>query len=164
MPRYIVHMTFEAPGLMEPVQASSHGGLLPGRGFRHLAGRDGRAFVLASVRAGSPADAAAEIVTWAQREWVHVGHGPLRMIGWTASPDVARVGAMPFSRRRSQGFRPGHGGRSDGDWPDDGFWGGLAGVREPRRPPPSPGAMSAALDVPREWEHRGPEDAFSTLL
>jgi hypothetical protein len=33
----------------------------------------------------------------------------------------------------------------DGDDPDDG---GLAGVREPRRPKPSPGSMSAALDEP----------------
>jgi hypothetical protein len=33
----------------------------------------------------------------------------------------------------------------DGDDPDDG---GLAGVREPRRPKPGPGHLSAALDDP----------------
>jgi hypothetical protein len=36
------------------------------------------------------------------------------------------------------------------DHPDDPDDGGLAGVREPRRPKPGPGHMSAALDEPRE--------------
>jgi hypothetical protein len=65
---------------------------------------------------------------------------------------VARVAAAPAgsgratlrTRRSSTLDRPQR-RMDDGEDPDDG---GLAGVREPRRPKPSPGSMFAAVDEP----------------
>jgi hypothetical protein len=63
-----------------------------------------------------------------------VAAGARRLTSWHPEglPVLDRIEVLP---RRSD----------DGDDPDDG---GLAGVREPRRPKPSPGSMSVELDEP----------------
>ena len=58
-------------------------------------------------------------------------------------PDVGGQGRLvPVDARETWG-------PDDGRPPADGDDGGLAGVREPRRPKPSPGSAAASLEEPR---------------
>lgn len=140
MPRFTVQMTLAVPARPGPV----HGGSVtrrPGAGtVRYLVG-DGTVAVIAVVRAETAGEAAADVLHVVERDQVCAGNGPVRLVSWTATRHVP-VFAGP-GRRRNTRFRGGPETWTDGD---DG--GGTAGVREPRRPRPSPGSTSAALDPP----------------
>ena len=142
MAKFTVTMTFEAPARRGPVRSS---GLarMPGSGsVRYLAG-DGVIAVTGVVRADTAAEAAQDVCRLVERDQAHHGFGPVRLVSWTATRLVPAF-AGP-GRRRSTRFRGGPETWTDGD-----EGGGTAGVREPRRPRPSPGSMSAALDPPND--------------
>jgi hypothetical protein len=81
-----------------------------------------------------------------EREESMRGRGPVRVLSWTATRSVPVLAGLGRRRRRWSGTEW-------SGWDDEG---GTAGVREPRRPKPSPGALSAALDPPQETEGRFP--------
>jgi hypothetical protein len=87
---------------------------------------------LAGADPGDPLSVRIRALTMAER----VAAGTRRLRSWHPEglPDVE-----PFVEPRLR-YRP-----DDGDDRDDG---GLAGVREPRRPKPGPGHLSAALEEP----------------
>ncbi len=146
MARYVVNMTFEvAAGSGRHGGAGLRAGVLPGRGsIRYIAG-GGTLAVTAVVRSESAVDAALDVADRARAQWTRDGSGPIRMVSWTAHRERALAG---LGRRR---------GPSGSSWLDDGppdEGGGLAGVREPRRPNPPPSTLSAARDVPRREDGR----------
>lgn len=146
MARYVVHMTFEVAAQSGSYRgAGLRSGILPGRGsIRFIAGH-GTLAVTAIVRAESPVDAASDVATRARVEWMRHGTGPICMVSWRAHRERAFAG---LGRGRGSSGS----GWPDGGPPDDG--GDLAGVREPRRPNPSPGTLSATVDVPRFEGHQ----------
>jgi hypothetical protein len=142
MPRYTVQITFEAPGLVGPVLRAVH--RLPGRGASmRLLGSDGTLAVSAIAHGESPADAAMVVARELGRRWSK-SKGPLRLLSWRAHRERALVGLGRGSVTRGTNLPWGEGWDDGGD--DEG--GGLAGVREPRRPSPGPGSLHAARDLP----------------
>jgi len=154
MPRFAVQMTFAAPARSGPVRHGHLARLPRAGGVRYLAG-DGVIAATATVRADTAAEAAADVRRTVERDQARRGGGPVRVLSWTATRQVP-VLAGP-GRRRDTRFRGGPSSWSDGDG-DEGD--GTAGVREPRRPGPAPGAMSAALDPPRELRRHALESRF----
>jgi hypothetical protein len=143
MAAYQVMMTFEVPQLRSPREWEIR---LP-RFQRHLRiyGANGLLSVTGTVREDSPADAAITVATVIMRQW-DKSEGPIKVASWTAHRERAFAGVG----RRSGGVSSeGLGLRRlwDDEGPDEG---GSAGVREPRRPLPGPGSMSAALELPRD--------------
>src|SRR4051794_10812365 len=132
MAKYVVHMTFETPGLREPLRVTRR---LPGRmsSMRCLGGDGVLAVSATDVTAESAADAAMIVVQTVSRTWTK-SQGPLKMVAWQASRKRALFGS-----RNGSGWGTG--------WPNDDD-GGSAGVREPRRPLPGPGSLYAARDLP----------------
>jgi len=148
MPRFTVQMTLAAPGRSGPVRGG-HVVRLPRSGsVRYLAG-DGVIAVTATVRAQTAGEAAADVRCAVERDQARHGKGPVRVLSWTATRQVPVLAGV--GRRRHTRFRGGPESWTDGD-----EGGGTAGVREPRRPGPTPGSMSAALDPPRELWGRFP--------
>jgi hypothetical protein len=151
MPRYTVQITFEAPALRGEIN-SSHS--LPGLGAHlQLLASGGLLAVSAVVRADSAADAAMTVATEVGRRWSKTD-GALKLLAWKAYRERVFAG-------RSASQAGGGGGLlfSSDEWfphddNGDDELGGTAGVREPRRPTPGPGSLSAALEVvpelPRE--------------
>jgi hypothetical protein len=139
MSRYTVHMTFQAPAQRGPYGGDrlAEGRLATGRGTVRYVAADGTLAVVGSVRGESPVDAARIVQRKAEADWVIFGVGPVRMVNWSATRERVLVGTRGGSTTR---WSAGPGGP-----PDDG---GLAGVREPRRPRTPPGTTSAALDPP----------------
>jgi hypothetical protein len=150
MARYAVQITFEAPGLRSPVR-SAHS--LPGRGASiRLLGSDQFLAVSATVRAESATDAAMSVVKHVLDDEWPKGRGALKLRSWTAHRDRVLVGG-PFRRAsRRSGLTRYH---LDGGFDDDGGEGGLAGVREPRRPKPGPPSLSAAQPLPEQERRTG---------
>ena len=146
MAKFHVHMTFAAPTQRDPRPRQTarlrHGGMAG-----YLAS-DGTIAATARVRAESAADAARLLCEAVEREESMHGRGPVWPLSWTATRSVPVFAGL--GRRRRWGWS---GGAGD-DWGDDD--GGTAGVREPRRPRPSPGALSATLEPPRETWGRFP--------
>jgi hypothetical protein len=148
MVRFTVQMTLAAPARCGPVR-SGHVTRLPRSGsVRYLAG-DGVIAATATVRAETAGEAAADVRGAVERDQARQGNGPVRVLSWTATRHVPVLAAV--GRRRHTRFR---GGPESWDEGDEG--GGTAGVREPRRPGPAPGSMSAALDPPQELWGRFP--------
>jgi hypothetical protein len=137
MARYTVQMTFETPGSRAPVRTTIH---LSPRSSLRLIGAAATLAVTGAVQADSPADAAMQVTSAVGRRWSK-SQGSLRLLSWRAHRD-----RMLFGRRG--GWTAGGGMFPEG-WNDDGDGGGSAGVREPRRPLPGPGSLSAALEEPR---------------
>jgi hypothetical protein len=133
MARFMVQMTFETPGLREPLRVTRR---LPGHtsSMQCLGGDGMLAVSAANVQAESPADAAMIVVRAVNRQWMK-SRGPLKMVSWRAHRKRVLLGGR---------------GRNSSGWPwsDDGDEGGSAGVREPRRPLPGPGSLHAAADLP----------------
>jgi hypothetical protein len=75
----------------------------------------------------------------------------VRLLSWTATRHVPVLAGL--ARRRGS-YAGGPVTWADGG--EDGDEGGTAGVREPRRPTPSPGTMSAAAEPPQELWGRFP--------
>jgi hypothetical protein len=140
MARFSVQMTFAAPKERAPSPYRKASVLLPRGGTAHYVLGDGRIAVTAVVREESAAAAALRLCRAVEREESLRGRGPVRVLSWTARRSVPVLAGL--GRRRQQW--------SGGEWPDDGDDGGTAGVREPRRPRPSPGSMTAALAPPEE--------------
>jgi hypothetical protein len=131
----MVHMTFDTPGQRAPLSITRR---LHGRAASmQLIGSDGSLAVSAfRVSADSPADAAMVVVKAVNDYWQKT-RGPLTMRSWTAHRERVLLGVRRGGTAWSA-HRP---------W-DDGDEGGSAGVREPRRPPPGPGSLHAARDLP----------------
>ena len=150
MARFSVQMTFAAP----TQRGSRHGRariLLKGGTADYVAG-DGTIAVTGAVRDESAAAAALQLCQAVEREASMRAHGPVRLLSWTATRSVPVFAGL--GRRRRQQWS---GGGRDGGWGEDGDeGGGTAGVREPRRPRPSPGSMSAELEPPHETWGRFP--------
>lgn len=126
MRRYVVHMTFWVPGVSEPVTRRLGDGL--DRLSMHRSGETGA--VNGIVAGQSPVDAALRA-----NRLVLADSPRATLLSWRA--DSMKI----FAGRRDRG--------SGGAFPtggDDG--GGTAGVREPRRPLPGPGHLTAVLDEP----------------
>jgi hypothetical protein len=160
MARFTVNMTLEAnltlkpPARRGPVRSGTIGRLRAGGAVRYLAG-DGVVAVTAVVRADTAAEAARQVARLVEQDQVHHGLGPVRVVSWTAVRSVPVLAGL--GRRRSERYGSTIRGWDEGWDEDDGDDGdGTAGVREPRRPRPSPGAMSAEIDVPREVWGRFP--------
>ena len=139
MAKFTVTMTFEAPARRGPVRSS---GLarMPGSGsVRYLAG-DGVIAVTGVVRADTAAEAAQDVCRLVERDQAHHGFGPVRLVSWTATRSVRVFAGLRRDRWRGGPL----------SWDDDDGWddGGTAGVREPRRPSPAPGSLSAAAEPP----------------
>jgi hypothetical protein len=143
MPRFTVQITFETPGLQGEIKASHS---LPGLGAHmQMLASGGLLAVSAVVRAHSAADAAMTVSTEVGQRWSKAD-GPLKLLNWKAYRERVFAG-------RSAGSGAGGGllFNSDTFFPrDDDDEGGTAGVREPRRPLPGPGSLSAALDLPTD--------------
>jgi hypothetical protein len=150
MPRFTVQMTLAAPSRSGPVRGGHVARLARAGSVRYLAG-DGVIAVTATVRAETAAEAAADVRCAVERDQARSGNGPVRVLSWTATRQVPVLAGL--GRGRNTRFRGGPASWTDGDG-DEG--GGTAGVREPRRPGPAPGAMSAALDPPQELWGRFP--------
>jgi hypothetical protein len=141
MATYQVMMTLEVPQLRLPRTWEIE---LPGRrAHLRVYGSAGRLAVNATVREEAPGDAAIVVAQAVMGEWKK-SDGPIKVLKWTAhrSRVFAGLGRHPesfTSSHRPWGWHEG---------PDD--EGGSAGVREPRRPLPGPGSMSAALELPRD--------------
>jgi hypothetical protein len=141
MSRYHVQITFEAPGLRSSMMQKTHS--LPGRGASmRMYGSEGMLAVSAVVHAESPADAAMAVTREVGKHWTKAA-GPLRLISWRAHRERSLAGLG----RRGSGSWGASLPWDGGSGPDD-EGGGLAGVREPRRPLPGPGSLHAALDLP----------------
>jgi hypothetical protein len=96
-----------------------------------------------------------------------VGRGPDRFFAEAAAARAAHLRAAvaaltDLQRLGRRGRRPDAGPRTEfGDPPDDG---GLAGVREPRRPGPGPGGGAVALELPSPFpavDRPGSEDPWT---
>ena len=148
MAKFSVQMTFAAPAQRVPRYRQARVALPRGGTARYVVG-DGTIAVTAVVRADSAADAALQLCRAVEREEQTHGRGPVRPLSWTATRSVPVLAGLGRRRLRWSG-----GAWGDG-WDDDD--GGTAGVREPRRPRPSPGALSAALEPPQETWGRFPE-------
>jgi hypothetical protein len=151
-------MTLAAPARSGPVVDSNVLRMPRSGSARYLAG-DGAIAVTATVRAETAAAAAADVCRAVERDQARRGNGPVRVLSWTATRQVPVLAGLGRRRRHVFGG-PGPADWADGDGDDgdggDGGDGGTAGVREPRRPGPAPGSMSAALDPPREMWGRFP--------
>lgn len=146
MARFSVQMTFEAPAQRTPSPQQVTILLPRGGTVRYVVG-DGTIAVTAVVRADCAPDAAMRLCRAVEREESMRGRGPVRLASWTA---MRSVPVLAGRGRRRQRFTGGGFGWDDGDGD------GTAGVREPRRPNPSPGTMSAALDEPKDLWGRFP--------
>jgi hypothetical protein len=138
MARFTVQMTFEAPAL--PARPSAGTLARPRSGSARYVAGDGMVAVTAVLRADTATEAAREIEDLVERRAAALGFGKVRVLSWTATRSVPVLAG----RRRAGGVESWL--REDGEDGDD----GTAGVREPRRPKPSPGTMSAALDLPHD--------------
>ena len=141
MRRYLVQVQFEAPALDGvPVRCDTLKAIW-GRGHKFdLVGP--RCLVLAAV-VSAPGESEALRQTIARVEQLSggTGKGVLRLTCWTARR--VRVPLLAGVRAGRGEFR----GDRDGDGED----GGLAGVREPRRPVHPPGHLSAARRSSGPW-------------
>ncbi len=139
MATYQVMMTLEVPQLRLPRAWEIT--LPAARGRLRIYAEAGRLAVTAAVREESPADAAIVVAGAVVNQW-DKSDGPIKVVSWTAHRDRAFAG---IGRRRSPVTSSRL--RGDREGPDD--EGGSAGVREPRRPLPGPGSMSAEQELPR---------------
>jgi hypothetical protein len=138
MAKYLVQMTFDAPGLTERLRTTSR---LPGRAssIRMIGGEGTLAVTASRVVAQTPAEAA--LLVRATVEERVTSAKPLVMRSWTAHRERVLVGGRGEHVVGLGTFPWDDGG-------DGGDQGGTAGVREPRRPRPGPGSLSAAADLP----------------
>jgi hypothetical protein len=139
MARFTVQMTFEAPAVTSPAIDGTVVRLPRSGSVRYLA-CDGLVAVTAVLRADTATEAAREVENIVERRAAALGFGKVRAQSWTAHRSVPALA----------GLRRGRGGTEWWLRGEDGDDGGTAGVREPRRPKPSPGTMSAARDLPHE--------------
>jgi hypothetical protein len=146
MARFSLQMSFSVPP-QQKLPYTQVMSRVAGGSVRYTAG-DGIIAVTAVVRAESAAAAALQVCRLIEREEAHRGRGPVRLVSWTATRSVPVFAGLG---RRTQRFA-GEGPR----WDDEGDGDGTAGVREPRRPHPSPGTMSAALEPPHDVWGRFP--------
>ena len=139
--------------------------VLPDRAVHRFSYCDGRSLTaVVDWRAANPEQACADAVLGIRLVWAQItGHDP-------GPPLSVRVRVLDLPARVSAGARgrefrwvPDVGGQGrlvpldaretwgpDDGWPPaDGDDGGLAGVREPRRPKPSPGSAAVSLEEPR---------------
>jgi len=144
MARFTVHMTFEAPSRRGPVRTAGVARLPRSGSVRYVAG-EGLVAVTAVVRADTAAEAARQVREVVERDQAHHGFGPVRLLSWTTVRSVPALAGL--GRRRRGGIEWWDAGGAGSE--DDGDEGGTAGVREPRRPRPSPGSLSAELEEPR---------------
>ena len=142
MARFTVQMTFDAPALTPPSRSGTLARLPRAGSIRYVAG-DGMVAVTGVLRADTATEAAAEVRVALERRAGALGLGAVRPLSWTATRSVPALAGL----RRRRGVEWWH--ESDGGGgEDDG--GGTAGVREPRRPKPSPGTLSAEAELPHE--------------
>jgi hypothetical protein len=146
MARFSVQMTFETPAQRTP--SPQQVTMVLSRGTARYVVGDGTIAVTAVVRAECAPEAALRLSRAMEREERLRGRGPVRLASWTAMRSVPVLAG----RGRRQRFSGGGFGWDDGEGDGD----GTAGVREPRRPKPSPGTMSAALDEPKDLWGRFP--------
>jgi hypothetical protein len=166
MGRFSVTTVFEVPAGKSPRGPDVlERMVLPDRAVHRFSYCDGRSLTaVVDWRSARPEQACADAVLGIRLVWAQItGHDP-------GPPLTVRVRALDLPARVSAGARgreyrwlpdaTGHGRLvpvesgptwgPDGDWPrppdDDG---GLAGVREPRRPKPSPGSAAVSLEEPR---------------
>jgi hypothetical protein len=139
--------------------------VLPDRAVHRFSYCDGRSLTaVVDWRAKRPEQACADAVLGIRLVWAQItGHDP-------GQPLSVRVRVLDLPARVAAGARgrefrwipdvggqgrlvpldaPGTWGPDDGRPPADGDDGGLAGVREPRRPKPSPGSAAMSLEEPR---------------
>ena len=145
MSSYQVMMTFEVPHLVLPRCWEI---TRPGRRMQlRVYGGSGRLAVQGTVREDSPADAAMAVVLAVNSGW-DKKEGPIKLVSWSVHRSRVFAGLGRHPHTRSSSSLPGRGWYWDnGEGPDEG---GSAGVREPRRPLPGPGSMSAELEIRRE--------------
>ncbi len=147
MNRYVVTLHYTvAPGRHAPavrdVLAPAWG---PGHVFS-IWGGDGLS-VMVELRAAADDDAVEIADATVAALWPLVGAGSLRLLHAFPRRSYALVGARLGRKDRHVSRRPTwFDDRGFDDGPDTG--GDGAGVREPRRPPPSPGHLSAEADLP----------------
>lgn len=122
-----------------------------GKGHRVSVWDRGRLIVLVRVKAESQDHAVALVDAKVRSLWPQVGSGRLIVLSSWAAPDRVPAGVRVRRTPRWQAAASPSVVESStwfDDGPDDDGFGGTAGVREPRRPNPPPGHLSAALDVP----------------
>lgn len=144
---YTVHLTFRAPGL--------HGRFewrrpMLGRQSIHLNGAHGALVATVVVNsADGPGFAGLRATELVLREWRdHGAGGPLERLSWRAERQRAIAGLLGRRRRGGGGWGAGAWGGPDSGPPEGPDDGGLAGVREPRRPRPAPPSLSMSLPEP----------------
>jgi hypothetical protein len=168
MPRYVITSVFELGAGKQPLGADVLGQAW-GMGHR-FSYSDGRMLTLvAEVTAPDTPAAFEALLSRAEMVWQDLGHGPLGTavtvrIQAGVDPQPVPAGLPPADTgtgrpRRGRVARVlryvnplervlddvGLPWRDDEDPPDDG---GLAGVREPRRPKPAPPGLHAVRDLP----------------
>jgi hypothetical protein len=162
MARFAVTVVFEVgPGKVPHGADVLERGTVPGKAVHRFSYCDGRTLTVVidwtaeSERVARESAITALRLAWAGLTGADPGD-PLSVRTRSLSPTVVErvaAGTRRLAFRYPEGLpdvsslkeprmrrRPG-----DGDDPDDG---GLAGVREPRRPKPGPGSLLAALDEP----------------
>lgn len=160
MGRFAVTVVFEVPPGKSPRGADVlERMVLPDRAVHRFSYCDGRTLTaVVDWRARRPEHACEQAVLGVRLVWRQITGQDL------GAPLTVRVRPLDVRTRISAGTRehrwalagplvavlPGEGARGPDDDPphpeDDG---GLAGVREPRRPKPGPGSASMALEEPR---------------
>lgn len=124
-----------------------------GPGLRRSRVDGGILLVVATVKARSPQVAAHLVDLRVQHLWQALGHDSAVavMVDVRAARALVVAGRVIGGRRLLTGSIPRFGGGpgGPGDQGGDDEDGGLAGVREPRRPCPAPPSLSMALDEPR---------------
>jgi hypothetical protein len=166
MGRFCVTTVFEVPPGKSPRGPDVlERMVLPDRAVHRFSYCDGRSLTaVVDWRAGRPEQACADAVLGIRLVWAQItGSDP-------GAPLSVRVRALDLPARVAAGARgrefrwvcdaTGQGrlvpldtrdtwGPDDGWPPPPGDDGGLAGVREPRRPNPSPGSAAVSLEEPR---------------
>ena len=167
MARYSDTAVFQVQGAKVPLGPDVLSRRLDASRTRHrFSYCDGTTLTVSVERSGAGEGAATTEALLAVRDAWRRATG--QELGRTLTVRSHRSGVLPTlvsvgRRSRGRSATSGDDLRGRGRPPEDPDDGGLAGVREPRRPRPGPGSLSAAREEPRDGRTRQTRSTMSAI-